>query len=44
VQFRGADRALGSGAVVSAVYQVERSVYQGQVRVELRLEDLRAVG
>jgi single-stranded-DNA-specific exonuclease len=42
VLFRAGERALSPGAVVSAVYSVERSVYQGQVRVELRLEDLRA--
>jgi single-stranded-DNA-specific exonuclease len=41
VLFRATDRAVTSGAVVSIVYQVERSVYQGQVRLELRLEDLR---
>jgi single-stranded-DNA-specific exonuclease len=42
VFFRVGQRAVSPGAVVSAVYSVERSIFQGQVRVELRLEDLRA--
>lgn len=41
--FNGANRGLASGNVVSPVFSVERSVYQGMVRVELRLEDLRPV-
>ncbi|HZS03112.1 MAG TPA: single-stranded-DNA-specific exonuclease RecJ [Chloroflexota bacterium] len=41
VLFRAGDQPLESGAIVSVVYQIERSVYQGAVRFELRVVDLR---
>jgi single-stranded-DNA-specific exonuclease len=41
VLFRADGRTVPTGAMVSVVYQVERSVYRGSVRLELRLEDLR---
>jgi single-stranded-DNA-specific exonuclease len=41
VWFRASDRTITSGAVVRVVYQVERSVYRGEVRLELRVVDLR---
>ncbi|HLH27024.1 MAG TPA: single-stranded-DNA-specific exonuclease RecJ [Chloroflexota bacterium] len=40
VWFRAGERAVADGAAVSVVYQVERSVYRGEVRLELRVEDL----
>ena len=42
VLFRAGEHAVSSGALVSVVYQVERSVFRGEVRLELRLVDLRA--
>jgi single-stranded-DNA-specific exonuclease len=41
VQFHAGDRSFSTGAAVRVVYQVERSVYRGEVRLELRIVDLR---
>jgi single-stranded-DNA-specific exonuclease len=41
VLFGAGDRGVCSGAVVSVVYQVERRVYRDEVRIELRVVDLR---
>jgi hypothetical protein len=41
ITFRPPPVPPASGATVSVVYQVDRRVYAGQVRIELRLEDVR---